>query len=329
MAGALVLSALLIASPLIGGGLALYLDNPLHLAEINAAAHTAHNGWSDDAWCGFPVGSLHSPLWYTPLVWIDRAGGDVDLFYFGAVLLGFLAPALALYRVARRSLDPFVAGPLAFVLLIQRPTIVGIGSAFGGMWTFYLAAGFFILLVDELAHQARRPPWGTAALTGLILLSHLFPVAPLVLVGAPVLVVSVVLGRLPLARAAVLAGAMAMGVLAAALYWLPMLLTGELTHLDPQILTPGQIFAHLLVPTDVLAMPSGKMPIMSWETVLGAVPMILLIGVGLGGVLFLKRRRDDGPLFGLILAVAVLAMLTLVVGKIEVKILGPVTWRLL
>ena len=41
-AGALVLSAFLIALPLAGGGLALYLDNPPHLAEINAAAHDAH-----------------------------------------------------------------------------------------------------------------------------------------------------------------------------------------------------------------------------------------------------------------------------------------------
>ena len=327
--GALVMAGFLIALPLAGGGLALYLDNPPHLAEINAAAHDAHHGWSDDAWCGFPVGSLHSPLWYAPLIWIDRAGGDVDLFYFAAVLLGFLAPAVAMYRVARRSLSPPVAGLLACVLLIQRPAIQGVGSAFGGMWTFYLAAGFFILLVDELARGKFRIPWLPAALTGLILLSHLFPVAPVILVGGAAVFIPLARGRLTVARSAALAGALALGVLAAALYWLPMLLAGELTHLDPQILTPGQVIARLLVPTDILTMPTAGMPAMSWDTALGAVPMILLAASGLAGAFFIKRRVDDTPLYGLILAAAVLVMLTLVVGTFEVKFLGPVTWRLL
>jgi len=327
--GALVISGFLIALPLAGGGLALYLDNPPHLAEIHAAAHDTHHGWSDDAWCGFPVGSLHSPLWYTPLIWIDRAGGDVDLFYFAAVLLGFLAPAVAMYRVARRSLSPPVAGLLAFILLVQRPVILGVGSAFGGMWTFYLAAGVFILLVDELARPIRRFPWLPAALTGLILLSHLFPVAPLVLVGSAAIFIPLARGRLTVTRAAVLAGALVLGVLAAALYWLPMLLAGELTHLDPQVLTPGQIIARLLVPTDILAMPTGGMPAMSRDMALGAVPMILLATSGLAGAFFIKRRVDDTPLYGLILALAVIVMLTLVVGTFEVKFLGPVTWRLL
>jgi hypothetical protein len=327
--GALVLAALLVSVPLFGGGLALYLDNPSHLAEIHAAAHDAHGGWSDDAWAGFPVGSLHSPLWYAPLVWIERAGLKVDLFYFGAVLLGFLAPALAMYRVARRSVAPPAAGLLALVLLIQRPVILGFGSAFGGMWTFYLATGFFILLVDVLARPAARTPWLPAALTGLIFLSHLFPVVPLLIVAAAALLLSLVGRRLSVGRAAVLTGALALGVLAAVWYWLPMLLVGELTHLDPQTLTPGQIIARLLVPTDVLAMLTGRMLAQSWATALAAVPMILLVLAGLSGAVFLKRRRDDVPVIGLILAGTVMVLLTVVVGNIEIKFLGPVTWRLL
>jgi len=322
--GALLLAALLVALPMTGGGLALYLDNPPHLAEIHAAAA---GPWSDDAWCGFPVRSLHSPLWYTPLVWIEKAGGPTDLVYFGAVLLGFLAPALAMYRVARRSLAPPVAVLPAFFLLIQRPAIVGVGSAFGGMWTFYLAAGFFILLVDELARG--RTLWRPAAMTGLVLLTHLFPLAPVALVGGAALLLGVSGGRLKVTQAVFLSGALMLGVLAAAVYWLPLLRAGELTRLAPQTLAPGQIIARLLWPTDILAMLTGRLPGMSPATVAGALPMVLLTMAGLGGALLIKRRRDDGPLLGLVLTVFVLVMLLVVVGQVEVKFLGPVTWRLL
>ncbi len=324
----LILSALLVARPLSTGGLALYLDNPPHLAEIHGAAHNAQGGWTDDAWCGFPVGNLHSPLWYAPLVWIARSGVDVDPFYFGAVLLGFLAPALAMYRVARRSLSPAVAGAVALALLIQRPVILGVGSAFGGMWTFYLSAGFFILLVDELARTSWRVPWRPAVLTGLILISHLFPVVPVALLSSLALLIHLARGRLTRVRALALGGGLALGVLAAAWYWLPMLLAGELTRLEPQVLSPGQILARLLVPTDILAMLTNRMPAWSWDTVLGAIPMVLLAGAGVAGAFFMKRRRDDAPLYGLIIAAAVLVVLTLVVTRIDVKILGPVTWRL-
>lgn len=329
MVATLVVSAVLISLPLTGGGLVLYMDNPPHLAEIHAAAHDAHHGWSDDAWCGFPVGSLHSPLLYTPLVWIARAGGPVDLFYFLAVLLGFMAPALALYKVGRRSLPAGTAALLAFCLMIQRPVIVGVGSAFGGMWTFYLATGFFILLVDVLARGSSRLPYLAASLTGLILASHLFPVAPVVLVSLIALLVHVVRGRLNPVQALVLGAGLGLGVLAAAWYWLPMLMVGELTHLDPQVLSPGQILARLVVPTDILGMLTNRMPAWSLGRVLGAVPMILLVAAGLAGAVFMKRRRDDGPVYGLVLAAVVLLMLTLVVGKMDVKVLGPVTWRLL
>ena len=315
-----------VSLPLGPGGLALYLDNPPHLAEIHAAAS---GPWSDDAWCGFPVGSLHSPLLYAPLVWVARAGGPVDLFYFAAVLLGFLAPPVALYRVARGYLAPGAAGLAAFLLLIQRPAIVGVGSAFGGMWTFYLASGLFILLTGILARPPARPPWRVAALTGLILASHLFPVAPVVLVAGSALLLHLARHRLTLVQGAVLAGCLVLGLMAAAGYWLPMLLAGELTHLDPQVLAPGQILARLVVPTDILAMLTNRPLEWTADTMLGAVPMLLLTLAGLGGALLVKSRRDDGPLYGLILAAAVLFMLTVVVGRLDVKVLGPVTWRLL
>ena len=142
----------------------------------------------------------------------------MDLFYFLAVLLGFLAPSLALYKVGRGSLGPAVAGLLAFLLLIQRPAIAGVGSAFGGMWPFYLAAGFFILLMDVLARIRSRTIWLAAALTGLILASHLFPVFPVALVSVTAILIHLVRGRLTLFRASILAAGLGLGVLAAAWY---------------------------------------------------------------------------------------------------------------
>ena len=62
--GTLLVTSLVIAWPVLQGGQITYIDNPAHLAEAHSLAHDAYRGWSEAAYCGFPLGTLHSPLWY-------------------------------------------------------------------------------------------------------------------------------------------------------------------------------------------------------------------------------------------------------------------------
>ena len=108
------------------GGYRTYLDNPCHLAEIERLAENA--GWSEDGYAGFPVGLLHSPLWYGMLAAWRRFGLAFEPIYGGLVCFSLIAPALAMYRIARRRLAPTLAAGLAWLVLIQRPAMDSLGS---------------------------------------------------------------------------------------------------------------------------------------------------------------------------------------------------------
>ena len=71
-------ASLIIGSPVLVGGYLGYLDNPAHLAEVYSLARESINGWSEIAFCGFPLGRLHSPLWYGALVALAKLGVPVE-----------------------------------------------------------------------------------------------------------------------------------------------------------------------------------------------------------------------------------------------------------
>ena len=312
---------------LMGGGATTYLDNPVHLAETHALAHSAGAGWSDVAFCGFPVHQLHSPLWYGALAALTRVGLPLDLLYALALWLGFLAPSLALYLVAHRRVGTLPAAVLSFILLIQRPALVGLGSAPGGMWTFSLASAILILLVFRLAqpHRTARDVAWTAALFGLLGLTHLFAIPPAVL--ALVLLALLRRGR----RVAHQALAALLGAAASAVYWLPWLLAAGGRLPRTEHLTGGLLLARLLLPTRMFGLLAGNLDSRSLPGDLhytDALPLVLLMVLGLVGLGLARRKlrpRDEFPLVGGLLALCVLLVL-LLAPAVDLP-LGPVSWR--
>ena len=327
----LIISGLIIAAPLLNGGYRTYMDNPVHLAEIGAAAHEAHNGWSDIAFCGFPIGTLHSPLWYGALALLVGAGLSADLLYAICLSAGFLAPSLALYYVARRRMSPLPAASLAYLLLVQRTAVVGIGSALGGMWTFYLAAAGLILLTDRMCRPCRSGgdlAW-IAGLVGLILLTHLFPIAPLGLLTLAFLLISLMRKRIFSNTVLWQAAAGIVGIAAASAYWLPLFLAGEHVARSPQHLSGLMVVTRLLLPTHLFPLLENTFPPLETRLVIEALPMLLLVLLGIAGFFRIRRRKDDTPLFGAILAGALLLLLIVIAPHFEIRFLGPVSWRLI
>jgi hypothetical protein len=326
----LALAALVLSWPILAGGYLTYADNAAHIAEIYSLAFENGGGWSDIAFCGFPIGTLHSPLWYGSVAALVRAGIPAGLLYAAALYVGFLAPPLALYFVARRILRPLTAGFAAYLLLIQRPSLVGLGTPLAGMWTYYIAAALFIALVWRLgrgAHTKRDLVW-LGTLVGLIAITHLFLLVPVAVLAAVHLVRSVIRRVRPAALAREAAFALT-GTIAAAAYWLPMVLAKETTTFAPQNLSPPMALARLFLPTDVVELVTGEAPDFSVRIVLEALPMWLLLVLGVWGAVVWKRRRNEAALYGAWIALIMLVLIVFVAPATNARIFGPVSWRLL
>jgi len=140
----LAATALVIGLPILTGGWLTYFDNPAHLAEIHSLAGEGASGWSRIGFCGLSLDTLHSPLWWRSLAVLAKWGAPLEMLYAALTCVGLAAPAIALYAVARRRCPRLPAAALAYLLLIQRPALVGTSSATGGMWTFYLACAALI-----------------------------------------------------------------------------------------------------------------------------------------------------------------------------------------
>jgi hypothetical protein len=327
----LLTAGVVIAWPVLTGGYLTYLDNPAHLAEVYAAAFEARNGWSEIAFCGFPIGTLHSPLWYGVLGWLVRTGLGAGPVYVACLFLGFVAPSLAMYRVARRVLAPLPAAILAWLLLVQRSAVVGVGSALGGMWTFYIASGALILLIDRLVRPCRtlRDLSWIAGLVGIILITHLYAVVPLALLALAHLWISVGRRRSDPLGVQWQAAAGALGVAAAAVYWIPLLAARGSVVVVPQNLDAGMVLARLAMPTHVFALINKTVPSVTASVAAASIPMIALIALGAAGVFFWKRRNDDAPVYGALVAATLLVLLLFVAGEFDVHWLGPGSWRML
>ena len=310
---ALLATAFVAGAPILTGGYLTYLDNPPHLAEL----HAGGAGWSYIAFAGLSLDTLHSPLFWRALA---HTGPLLEPLYATLVCLAIAAPPLALYRVARRRVAPLPALLLAYVLLVQRDTLVGSAAATGGMWTFYLAAAAWLLLADELARPDgdRRVP-AIAALLGFIGLTHLY----IAEAAALLVLVHVVWRRGRGLRGDALACLLALA--AAAAYWGPMALVNGLGFRAPQNLALGDLARLLLLPTDTIHLLAGA-PIETLPLGLEAIPILVLLAAGVVGAV--RARGDRLARYGAAIAVVVLVLLA-IAPALDLRLLGPNSWRFL
>lgn len=326
-AGVLLILSAVAGWPVLSGRGLWYLDNPAHLAEILERAQPGWQGWSDLAFCGFPLGQWHSPLAYGALAGAVRWGAPLAPAYATALWAAFLFPPLVLFFGARSRIGTPRAALLAAILLLQPPALVGIESAWGGMWTFYLAAGALLLLMQRWSSTHRGSLAGDAMLIGFIGLTHLF-----VFAMVPLLAAVRMLTSLRAQTAGRIFGACALGALAAAAVWLPAGWAQAGANWTPQNLSASRLLWALAVPADLQVLTSAA-PI-PWREALqpGLLPMLALIGWGIAGAF--HRPPADGSAthrFGFAFALALLAILLLLplLPAGFDRICGPVSWRLL
>ena len=84
----LLLTGIVLSLPLMGSGFMYYVDNAVHLAELQSLAF--EGGWSELNFCGFPLSLLHSPLWYGLLAVLVSAGVSSVFVYCGALYVGLV-----------------------------------------------------------------------------------------------------------------------------------------------------------------------------------------------------------------------------------------------
>lgn len=330
-AGFLVALSAGVGWPILAGDGLWYLDNPAHLAETLERANSGGGGWSDLAFCGFPLGQWHSPAAYGALAVLVRMGMPLERVYGAALWISFAFPALVLFAGARKRLGTGGAILLASVLLLQPPALVGIESAWGGMWTFYLAAGGWLWLLQRWS-TGRGGLAGDAALIGAIGLTHLF-----VLAAVPLLAFCGILFPLrhpcgPGRSAARIAGACLLGAWASMALWWPAGAAQWGGGWTPQNLPPGRLIWALAVPADMQILTSAA-PI-AWQECAqpGVLPMLALLFLGIGGGLL--RTGSAGSRPGRLGFAFALALLALLLGLPWLpagldRVLGPVSWRLL
>ena len=312
--------------PVLSGGGLWYLDNPAHLAETLERARPGWCGWSDLAFCGFPLGQWHSPVAYGALGALVRHGIPLELAYAAALWMSFSFPPLVLFFGVRERMGEGRAVLLASLLMLQPPALAGIESAWGGMWTFYLAAGGLLWLMQRWS-TGRDGLAGNAALVGAIGLTHLF-----VLALVPLLAGLRMLFSFRRKTVVAVLGACLLGALASAAYWIPPALARAGGGWTPQNLSPLRILWALAVPADLQSL-TGAAPI-EWREWMqpGVVPLWALLGLGVAGGL---RPAGSGPSrparFGLAFGAATLTVLlslpALPMGLD--RIWGPASWRLL
>jgi hypothetical protein len=325
-------TATLIALPILRGGYLTYVDNAVHLAEIHDLSRADSNGWSEIGFAGFPLGTLHSPLWYPLLAWLVRHGAPIHPIYAFVLVAGFVAPPLAIYWVARRRMSPARAGALAYLVLVQPSMIWGIGSPLGGMWTNALAAAMLIVLADLYARRTLTAKEHLLAsfVLGLAVLTHLF-VLPLVAILAAITITlhwrEGSMTRQELLRRA---GGWLVAAAASAKYWLTFVWVANQNAAPVQAFRPLGIAARLLLPADPMYLLDDRLrEAIRWDLHLtDALPPAIVVLLGVYGFFGRKVRQDALGRTGFWLASVVLGCLV-IHRYAPLHFLGPVSWRLI
>lgn len=330
--GILFVSAVAVGWPIWTGGYLTYMDNPVHIAEIEALA--SGEQWSDIGFCGFPLGYLHSPIWYDGLSVLVLLGVPAGPLFAAFLLLGSLCPSVAIYVVGRRHLPPLVALVPAWLLIVQRTAIVGYSAVFAGMAPFYIASGLLILFIHLLAsvdRSWRHVRYLTLCLA-LLALTHTYALVAAVMVvaihSARLFLVRPTGWQVTLKRDSV---AYALAALCSSLYWYPLIrgLVTAVLHGDPTAALsaenrdPVWLLMRLLVPTDAVHGLQTDLYLID------ALPLIGLVTLGVIGMGRLSRWPNATSLYGALLALTLAVLLFVVLPGQWRPWLGPNSWRFL
>jgi hypothetical protein len=217
------------------GGWRVSGDHAPHIAEILDLAQNS-SGWSDLAFAGFPLGTLHSPLWYGLLVGIVKLGAPAWMTYCVGVTCTEIFLGLVALEVGARRAQRAPALVVAVLVQTQSLLVAGPSGILSGMWTFGLACAFFIWLVDRLHERIEgQVPLQIAALIGAIGLTHtfaIFAVVAVVFVRSLMLLLS---GPEARRQIPILGGASLLGALAASAYWMAAFLTIDTREVVPVV----------------------------------------------------------------------------------------------
>jgi hypothetical protein len=232
----LVLLTLLVSSPGWGGGLAAYLDNPVHLAEIRQLALHDSHGWIELAFAGFPLLLLQSPWLFGALGSLARLGVPLEPLYTAVAILALSAPALAFYHLARKRAGAPWAFVLASTLVVYRWSLVGSAATLSGMFGFHLAAGAWLLVLDGLCRSDRtlRDVPVLAGLAAFIGLTHMYVTIALVYLALVHGAACLLRGRQGFALLRYDVPALGLGGLSAAAYWMSNALAGTRASATPE-----------------------------------------------------------------------------------------------
>jgi hypothetical protein len=325
---ALMVTGLLLAWPVLAGGHLTYVDNAVHLAEIAELAR--HDpGWSEIGFTGFPLGTLHSPLWYPLLARLARLGVPIEPTYRLALLAGFTAPALAVFGVARARTRPFPAFLAAYLVLVQAPSIFGVGSALAGMWTHGLGAAGVVVLLHLLSKPELRRGEHLAAATvlALVALTHLFALLAAIVVFVVTSIIHATRGVPPRETLRRVLGA-GVAATASASYWLTFVVSATPDEAPADAMGPKALVYRLFLPTDALYLLDQRFEeaVVRDLFLTDTLPLLSVVALGVIAAAHPVTRRDPLVQTGAALA-ALLFVALLVHAYLPMRWLGPVSWR--
>lgn len=235
----LILLAVALMLPLLGGEMPVSHDHPVHLYKAwhfweKMLTQGRLRGWSSYWFFGYPAEELYpigSDLWVALFRALTFGTLSWEATYGLSVLGVFAFSALTVYGFGKRLLGPG-AGFVAAVLWLLDPGVYREGgwsyTMDWGVWVQVLAMGFALwsvaAVLDVLDSGRPREYARAGLLLAAALLSHPMNVVVLGLTLPLLLIARSLLDRRPLGREGVKAGAaLALGVALAGFWFLPML----------------------------------------------------------------------------------------------------------
>ncbi len=323
-------ATVVIALPILEGGYRTYIDNSVHVAEIYELSRGTE--WSEIAFTGFPAKLLHSPLWFGALATLVSWGVPLGPPYALMCLIGFAAPSLAIYWVARQRISKWGAATLAYLVLVQPTMAWGIGSSLGGMWTSAIGAALAIVFADLIApsRASLRRHVAAAFVLALIGLTHFFALLIAVLLVIATAIDHFVERNFSIEDYKLRVVVWLVAATASAGYWLGFLMTADLEAAGKDVMSFTELAYRLLLPTDAMLIIDHRpeQAVHYGLHLTDALPIAGLVVLGVVGRAFFRKQQDTLGRSGFLVAAFLLVGIA-IEPYYPLPFLGPVSWRLL